>query len=812
MATDRVQIIFTTKGVAQANAQIRKVGSSAKKSAGGVTLLAASLASIGAGLFVKTLIQTNVAFNKIETTLAALTGTTEAAAIEFQFLADEADRLGFVTTDLALNYARLTASTKGTILQGQATRDIFSAISEQARLLQLSTQDTGFAIRAITQIISKGVVTMEEMRRQLGDNLPGAFSKAAKSMGLTTSEFIELIESGNLLADEFIPKFAKFLTEDAAPGLDKVTTSLAANIERMKNSFQLFLKAIGDTGALGAFNTALGISINLLKLATEFIKGGGIQKALTALANKFRFQVTLLIDIKNSFFDLLTTINDNVPILGILSKTFDAVALAMSIALAQVQAMIGSLKILGAAFKLAFDFITTGSGLEEFNAVFKKESAKTTETFAELEGKIKNFFTGEGATEFKAPDFSPIIKAFSGVVTTAERTKKLVKRITADIFGDQVRQLNKQFIDVAGQSTAQVVRSFQVQVNTLNAKFRSLRDKALAIGIDPKELEPLREQLGRAFDGLSVDMQEALEKTVEFKNIASNLKIDEAAAKEAKKLTKALDDMEEKVRDLVIEGGGDIGRAFIKEGTADKLIEFEKQIDKLSEAERTFSKEAIEAGRAAIRQAGDLEIAASKADDLEKAFDGLTQNQQDIVEGFVDAGESFESTMGDMVTAAFTGTGSVRDIFKGFIDNLISEVTRLLIIKPILDLLTGGGTAGAGGTGGFLKSIGTAFFGGAVAGAKGLDFKVGGGGGVDSQFIPLALTPGERVRVDTPTQQARRDAGGGGNVSVSINVDGNGAATTVGQEGADPDNQARELAALVVDVIQKQKRPGGVLA
>jgi tape measure domain-containing protein len=854
MATDRVQIIFTTKGVTEANTQIKKLGGNAKKSAGGIAKLTTALAVLGGGLFVKTLIQTNVAFNKIETTLAALTGTTEKAAVEFQFLADEADRLGFVTTDLALNYARLSASTKGTILQGQATRDIFSAISEQARLLQLSTQDTGFAIRAITQIISKGVVTMEEMRRQLGDNLPGAFSKAAKSMGLTTSEFIELIESGNLLADEFIPRFSKFLTEDAAPGLDKVTTSLAANIERMKNSFQLFLKAIGDTGALELFNTGLGITINVLKLMTDFIKSGGITKALDSLKKTFKTQVDQLESVRQGFLQLINTIVNNGANVTLLAKVFNGVTLAASAFLTSIQLVVSGLTIVAASVKLVMDEINAGEkqqevfdkrraerkrvfeetgniltkqqlesqfplpefdngqGIKDFGKVVLEEGKKTEQVLLSLNKQITDFSTDQNQIVFKAPDTSALEEAFTGVVKTAGKTKELVERTTKDTFDDQIRQLSKQFTDISGQTTGEVVRSFQVQVNTLNAKFRRLRDLALEIGVDPKELEPLRAQLERSFVGLSVKMQDALEDTQEFVDIADDLKLSEAATKEAEKLAKALDTAEDKVRELVIAGGGDIAQTFIKEGTSDKLAEFEEQINMLSEAERTFSKEAIEAGRSAIRQAGDLEIAASKADDLEKAFNGLTQNQQDIVEGFVEAGENFQSTMGDMVTAALTGTGSVREIFKGFIDQLIAEVVRLAVIKPIIDLITGGATGGAGGVGGALKSIGTAFFGGAVGAAKGLDLKVGGSGGIDSQFLPLAVTPGERVTVETPTQQARNGAGGGGNVSVSVNVDGNGNATQTTQDGADPDNQARELAALVVDVIQKQKRPGGVLA
>ena len=43
--------------------------------------------------------------------------------------------------------------------------------------------------------------------------------------------------------------------------------------------------------------------------------------------------------------------------------------------------------------------------------------------------------------------------------------------------------------------------------------------------------------------------------------------------------------------------------------------------------------------------------------------------------------------------------------------------------------------------------------------AHGGSFMVPGSGGVDSQFIPIMATPGERVTVETPEQQRRRAPG-----------------------------------------------------
>ena len=47
-------------------------------------------------------------------------------------------------------------------------------MAEAARVNRSSTQEMQGVFTALTQIVSKGAVQMEELRQQLGDRLPGA--------------------------------------------------------------------------------------------------------------------------------------------------------------------------------------------------------------------------------------------------------------------------------------------------------------------------------------------------------------------------------------------------------------------------------------------------------------------------------------------------------------------------------------------------------------------------------------------------------------------------------------------------------------
>ncbi len=75
-------------------------------------------------------------------------------------------------------------------------------------------EDMKAAMRATSQVFSKGKVSAEELRQQLGERLPGAFTLFAASMDKTPAELDKALEQGKVTLDDFM-KFAKklFATE-----------------------------------------------------------------------------------------------------------------------------------------------------------------------------------------------------------------------------------------------------------------------------------------------------------------------------------------------------------------------------------------------------------------------------------------------------------------------------------------------------------------------------------------------------------------------------------------------------------------------
>lgn len=224
-----------------AASSIRGMGSSLLGLAG----VTAGLAGVAAGM--KAIVDTTIQFQAVNKQLEYAVGSAKQAAIEFQFVKETANSLGLDLLGAAEGYAKLAAATKGTSLEGKATRDIFLGVSQAAATMGLSVADTNGVFLALSQIAGKGKVSMEELRGQLGERLPPAMKIAADSMGVTVQRLNQLVENG-LDAEEFLAAFGPALQKAFAADAAKNAETLQGRINQLRNEFKLFLNDLGEGG------------------------------------------------------------------------------------------------------------------------------------------------------------------------------------------------------------------------------------------------------------------------------------------------------------------------------------------------------------------------------------------------------------------------------------------------------------------------------------------------------------------------------------------------------------------------------------
>ena len=167
---------------------------------------------------------------------------------------------------LTHEYAQFTAAADGCGMSLKDQRVLYEALVRAAATFHMSEDKTSDMMIAVTQMMSKGKITAEELRRQLGNHLPGAFNLMAKAAGVSTGQLEKMMKDGDAIATELLPKFAvelNKLTKDAH------FESLQMSLNQFKNAWYGLTEAT-----------------NFEKMFTNWVDAG--VKSLNFLADHFK--------------------------------------------------------------------------------------------------------------------------------------------------------------------------------------------------------------------------------------------------------------------------------------------------------------------------------------------------------------------------------------------------------------------------------------------------------------------------------------------------------------------------------------------
>ena len=313
-------------------------------------------AAVGGGYLAQQIVKAGAEAMSLETALKATLGPSETLSGVQTFLADEAQRLGFNLQRSGLEYAKLKAAAVAANMPMKDAKAIFTAAQQAAITFGLSTEDTEGVLKAFTQIISKGKVTAEELRNQLGDRLPGAVGLAAKAMGVTSEELSKMLENGEVYADDFIPKMAVAMNEMTDPNIVQAAQNLQAQIGRLETAWWKLRVAMVEGGAGRFFTVVIKGAIGLMKMLEPLIKLVGL--AAYALVTPFEAIISIFETLEGltgvpvllewttgALLGLLALINGPM-MAGAIARTWALAApwLAVALAILAVEDAIGAFK------------------------------------------------------------------------------------------------------------------------------------------------------------------------------------------------------------------------------------------------------------------------------------------------------------------------------------------------------------------------------------------------------------------------------------------------------------------------------------
>ncbi len=178
---------------------------------------------------------------------------TQRVAVEVDFLKREATRLGVSFSVLANEYGKVAIAGREANFTSEETRKVFMSVAEAGRVTKLSQDQLSGVFLALTQMMSKGKVSSEELRRQLGDRLPGAFGLMAKALDMTEAQLTKAMEAGEVLANSTtLVKFADQLDKQYGGQLPAALRTFTTELGRMQNNLEQAALAVGEGGLIDA--------------------------------------------------------------------------------------------------------------------------------------------------------------------------------------------------------------------------------------------------------------------------------------------------------------------------------------------------------------------------------------------------------------------------------------------------------------------------------------------------------------------------------------------------------------------------------
>tara|TARA_R110000796_G_scaffold55294_2_gene128851 strand:- start:4598 stop:6304 length:1707 start_codon:yes stop_codon:yes gene_type:complete len=326
-------------------------------------------------------------FEALQNAVIFASGSLEEGTANMEYLRQRSQLLGTDLLSSAEGFKTLSGAMIGSKLQGQATRDIFDSVQVAASVMGLSAENTKGTLLAFGQIMGKGKVQAEELRGQIGERIPGAFKLAADAMGVTTAELDKMMEQGELLAEDFLPKFADQLKKTFGPGLEKSVKSAMSNFNRFNNSI-LELKIAFGNSLMPAVNSVMrGLSSFFSFMQTN---AGVITKALAPLAYHF-------VEVKNIFLDFFSDLTGGATAAETLQSAFIGLQNVLKFLEPMLeQNRVVMVSLLGAFLNISRGVLMLGSKLKGLGRVFLGFVFLIREGFIEIKRYAMNALGGIG--------------------------------------------------------------------------------------------------------------------------------------------------------------------------------------------------------------------------------------------------------------------------------------------------------------------------------------------------------------------------------------------------------------------------------
>ncbi|WP_080057179.1 tape measure protein [Spirosoma aerolatum] len=192
-------------------------------------------------------------FEQIRAGLKAVTKDTNDLGSSQLFLEKTADSLGISVATLTDSYKGIKVGTRDTALEGKEADRIFKAFTTRLAELKAPADKSYSALKALSDMLSRGNITADDLKDQLGQAIPGATKLFADALGVSTVKLQDMMQKGELLAIDVLPKVATQLEKTFSGTAAENVESLVGATARLDNQTGLLLDTFNQTFGITRF-------------------------------------------------------------------------------------------------------------------------------------------------------------------------------------------------------------------------------------------------------------------------------------------------------------------------------------------------------------------------------------------------------------------------------------------------------------------------------------------------------------------------------------------------------------------------------
>jgi len=220
-------------------------------------------------------------FNALKMPLKNVTEATGDYGVALGFITKLADQTGQDLFVLGDSYKGLYASAKQAGIATSEINNIFKSVVDAGSALKLSNEQVSLSLKAVEQMMNKGTISSEELKGQLGEQLPGAYgmmAKAAQDAGLSvsgsTQELGKLLDEGRLASAEVLPFFAKRMEEAFGKNAEANINTISGSANRFNNELTLLIDALDNGKVISFWATFQNSMADVFKDLSYYINSG----------------------------------------------------------------------------------------------------------------------------------------------------------------------------------------------------------------------------------------------------------------------------------------------------------------------------------------------------------------------------------------------------------------------------------------------------------------------------------------------------------------------------------------------------------